>query len=95
MEQIKKPRKKRTLSSFSETEAQLLERLKKMKEEKKKYISNMLGTIFNEILNDDKLLEILDENKDNKDFQENLSLVLTTEIEKYTTKEHKEQVINE
>ena len=87
MEQIKKRRKKRTLSSFSETEAQLLERLKKMKEEKKKYISNMLETIFNEILNNDKLLEILDENKENKEFQKNLSLVLSNEIEKYTTKE--------
>lgn len=83
MEQPKKTqRRKKTLSSFSESEEKLLERLKRMKEEKKKYISKMFETIFTEILNNDELLEILDENKDNKNFQEKLSNVLKDEIEK-------------
>lgn len=39
--ETKKTRKKRDLSSFIESEAQILERLKKMQENRKKYIFNM------------------------------------------------------
>lgn len=81
--QKKKIRKKRTLSSFSETEAQLLEKLRKMQEEKKKYIFNMFREIFTEIMSDDELLQILDEIKDNEEFQDNISKLLKEEIVKY------------
>lgn len=78
--QEKKIRRKKNLSSFSENEAQLLERLRKMKEEKKKYVFNMFSKVFTDIMNDDELLQTLDENKDNKDFQENISKILKEEI---------------
>lgn len=81
--QEKKIRRKKNLSSFSENEAQLLERLRKMKEEKKKYVFNMFSKVFTEIMSDDELLQILDENKDNKDFQENISKILKEEIIRY------------
>lgn len=79
----KKTRKKRDLSSFVESEAQILERLKKMQENRKKYIFNMFKKIFTDILNDTELLEIIDKNKDNKEFQETLSFILKQEIQKY------------
>lgn len=78
--QEKKIRRRKNLSSFSENEAQLLERLRKMKEEKKKYVFNMFSKVFTDIMNDDELLQTLDENKDNKDFQENISKILKEEI---------------
>lgn len=81
--EIKKPRKKRDLSSFIESEAQMLERLKKMQESRKKYILNMFKMIFTDILNDGELLEIIDKNKDDKEFQENISNILKKEIQKY------------
>lgn len=79
----KTTRKKRDLSSFMESEAQILERLKKMQENRKKYIFNMFKKIFTDILNDTELLEIIDKNKDNKAFQEDLSIILKQEIQKY------------
>jgi|GEM_PF-3548699 hypothetical protein len=81
--QEKKIRRKKNLSSFSENEAQLLERLRKMKEEKKKYIFAMFSKVFTDIMNDDDLLQTLDENKDNKEFQENISKILKEEIIRY------------
>lgn len=81
--QEKKIRKKKSLSSFAENEILLLERIKKMKEEKKKYVFNMFSKVFTDIMNDDELLQILDENKDNKDFQENISKILKEEIIRY------------
>lgn len=89
----KKIRKKVNLLSFAESEIQLLEKMKKMKEKKKKYISNMFAKIFNEILNSDKLLEILDLNKDNKEFQDKLSNILKNEILKYSSTEIEKQEI--
>lgn len=79
----KTTRKKRDLSSFMESEAQILERLKKMQENRKKYIFNMFKKIFTDILNNTELLEIIDKNKDNKAFQEDLSIILKQEIQKY------------
>lgn len=76
----KKVRRKKSLSSFVETQDKLMEKLKKMEEEKKKYIFSMLEKIFNEILNNNELLEVLDEHKDDKDFQEQLSSILKREI---------------
>ena len=64
-----------------------------MKEKKKKYISNMFAKIFNEILNSDKLLEILDLNKDNKEFQDKLSNILKNEILKYSSTEIEKQEV--
>lgn len=81
--QEKKIRRKKNLSSFSENEAQLLERLRKMKKEKKKYIFAMFSKVFTDIMNDDDLLQTLDENKDNKEFQENISKILKEEIIRY------------
>lgn len=81
--EIKKTRKKRDLSSFIESEAQMLERLRKMQESRKKYILNMFKMIFTDILNDGELLEIIDKNKDDKEFQENISNILKKEIQKY------------
>lgn len=78
-----KKRKKRDLSSFIESEDKILEKLKKMQENRKKYILNMFKKIFTDILNDAVLLEIIDKNKDNKDFQEKLSNILKEEIKKY------------
>lgn len=89
----KKIRKKVNLLSFAESEIQLLEKMKKMKEKKKKYISNMFAKIFNEILNSDKLLEILDLNKDNKEFQDKLSNILKNEILKYSSTEIEKQEV--
>jgi hypothetical protein len=80
--ETKKTRKKRDLSSFIESEAQILERLKKMQENRKKYIFNMFKKIFTDILNDAELLEIIDKNKDNKEFQETLSIILNIKIQK-------------
>lgn len=76
----KKVRRKKSLSSFVETQDKLMEKLKKMEEEKKKYIFSMLEKIFNEILNNNELLEVLDEHKDDKEFQEQLSSILKREI---------------
>lgn len=76
----KKVRRKKSLSSFVETQDKLMEKLKKMEEEKKKYIFSMLEKIFNEILNNNELLEVLDEYKDDKEFQEQLSSILKREI---------------
>ncbi|MEG9320139.1 hypothetical protein [Fusobacterium varium] len=87
----KKVRKKKKLSSFTEGEDKLLERLKKMKEDKKKYIFNMFGKIFTDILNNDELLEILDENKEDKKFQESLSNILKQEILKKSEKNNLKQ----
>lgn len=93
--ETKKTRKKRDLSSFIESEAQILERLKKMQENRKKYIFNMLKKIFTDILNDAELLEIIDKNKDNKEFQETLSIILKQEIQKYKDSEDKEISLEE
>lgn len=90
--QEKKTRKKKSLSSFSENEAQLLERLRKMKEEKKKYVFNMFNKVFTELMSDDELLHILDENKDNKEFQENISQILKREINKYKNIEEQKEI---
>lgn len=54
-----------------------------MKEEKKKYIFAMFSKVFTDIMNDDDLLQTLDENKDNKEFQENISKILKEEIIRY------------
>lgn len=93
--ETKKTRKKRDLSSFIESEAQILERLRKMQENRKKYIFNMFKKIFTDILNDAELLEIIDKNKDNKEFQETLSIVLKQEIQKYKDLEDKENSLEE
>lgn len=93
--ETKKTRKKRDLSSFIESEAQILERLKKMQENRKKYIFNMFKKIFTDILNDAELLEIIDRNKDNKEFQETLSFILKQEIQKYKDSEDKEISLEE
>jgi hypothetical protein len=93
--ETKKTRKKRDLSSFIESEAQILERLKKMQENRKKYIFNMFKKIFTDILNDAELLEIIDRNKDNKEFQETLSFILKQEIQKYKDSEDKENSLEE
>lgn len=93
--ETKKTRKKRDLSSFIESEAQILERLKKMQENRKKYIFNMFKKIFTDILNDAELLEIIDRNKDNKEFQETLSIILKQEIQKYKDSEDKEISLEE
>ncbi|WP_288875317.1 hypothetical protein [Fusobacterium gonidiaformans] len=93
--ETKKTRKKRDLSSFIESEAQILERLKKMQENRKKYIFNMFKKIFTDILNDAELLEIIDKNKDNKEFQETLSIILKQEIQKYKDSEDKEISLEE
>lgn len=89
--QEKKTRRKKSLSSFTENEILLLERIKKMKEEKKKYVFNMFNKVFTDIMNDDELLQILDENKDNREFQENISNILKEEIVKYKNIEEKEE----
>lgn len=89
--QEKKTRRKKNLSSFAESEILLLERIKKMKEEKKKYVFNMFNKVFTDIMNDDELLQILDENKDNREFQENISKILKEEIVKYKNIEEKEE----
>lgn len=89
--QEKKTRRKKNLSSFAESEILLLERIKKMKEEKKKYVFNMFNKVFTDIMNDDELLQILDENKDNREFQENISKILKKEIVKYKNIEEKEE----
>lgn len=91
-EKEKKTRRKKNLSSFSENEAQLLERLRKMKEEKKKYVFNMFNKVFTELMSDDELLHILDENKDNKEFQENISQILKREINKYKNIEEQKEI---
>lgn len=83
MEEVKKTRKKRDLSTFIEGEDKIIEKLKKMQELKKKYILKIFTTIFNDILSNAELLEILDKNKDDKNFQENLSNILKLEIQKY------------
>ncbi|MBS5790614.1 hypothetical protein [Fusobacterium sp.] len=93
--ETKKTRKKRDLSSFIESEAQILERLRKMQENRKKYIFNMFKKIFTDILNDAELLEIIDKNKDNKEFQETLSIILKQEIQKYKDSEDKEISLEE
>jgi hypothetical protein len=93
--ETKKTRKKRDLSSFIESEAQILERLRKMQENRKKYIFNMFKKIFTDILNDAELLEIIDKNKDNKEFQETLSIILKQEIQKYKDSEDKENSLEE
>lgn len=62
-----------------------------MKEEKKKYVFNMFNKVFTDIMNDDELLQILDENKDNREFQENISKILKEEIVKYKNIEEKEE----
>lgn len=93
--ETKKTRKKRDLSSFIESEAQILERLKKMQENRKKYIFNMFKKIFTDVLNDAELLEIIDRNKDNKEFQETLSFILKQEIQKYKDSEDKENSLEE
>ena len=93
--ETKKTRKKRDLSSFIESEAQILERLRKMQENRKKYIFNMFKKIFTDILNDAELLEIIDKNKDNKEFQETLSIILKQEIQKYKDLEDKEISLEE
>lgn len=90
--ETKKTRKKRDLSSFVESEAQILERLKKMQENRKKYIFNMFKKIFTDILNDTELLEIIDKNKDNKEFQETLSFILKQEIQKYKDLEEDKKI---
>lgn len=89
--QEKKTRRKKNLSSFAESEILLLERIKKMKEEKKKYVFNMFNKVFTDIMNEDELLQILDENKDNREFQENISKILKEEIVKYKNIEEKEE----
>lgn len=93
--QEKKTRRKKSLSSFAENEILLLERIKKMKEEKKKYVFNMFNKVFTDIMNDDELLQILDENKDDKKFQENISKILKEEIIKYKNIEEQEENLSE
>lgn len=93
--QEKKTRRKKSLSSFAENEILLLERIKKMKEEKKKYVFNMFSKVFTEIMSDDELLQILDENKDDKKFQENISKILKEEIIKYKNIEEQEENLSE
>lgn len=93
--QEKKTRRKKSLSSFTENEILLLERIKKMKEEKKKYVFNMLSKVFTDIMNDDELLQILDENKDNREFQENISKILKEEIVKYENIEEQKENLSE
>lgn len=93
--QEKKTRRKKSLSSFAENEILLLERIKKMKEEKKKYVFNMFSKVFTEIMSDDELLQILDENKNDKKFQENISKILKEEIIKYKNIEEQEENLSE
>lgn len=93
--QEKKTRRKKNLSSFAESEILLLERIKKMKEEKKKYVFNMFNKVFTDIMNDDELLQILDENKDNREFQENISKILKEEIVKYKNVEEQKENLSE
>lgn len=93
--QEKKTRRKKSLSSFAENEILLLERIKKMKEEKKKYVFNMFSKVFTEIMSDDELLQILDKNKDDKKFQENISKILKEEIIKYKNIEEQEENLSE
>lgn len=66
-----------------------------MQENRKKYIFNMFKKIFTDILNDAELLEIIDRNKDNKEFQETLSIILKQEIQKYKDSEDKEISLEE
>lgn len=66
-----------------------------MQENRKKYIFNMFKKIFTDILNDAELLEIIDKNKDNKEFQETLSIILKQEIQKYKDSEDKEISLEE
>lgn len=55
----------------------------------------MFKKIFTDILNDAELLEIIDKNKDNKEFQETLSIILKQEIQKYKDSEDKEISLEE
>lgn len=74
--------RKKTVLTFDETERKLLEKLKKIKEEKKQYIQNVFSKIFQDIISDDLLLEILDNHKEDKNFTNTISEVLKNEIMK-------------
>ncbi|MGL5569268.1 MAG: hypothetical protein ACRDB9_08500 [Cetobacterium sp.] len=78
----KKKIRKKNLVTIGEEEKKLEEKLKLLREKKQQHISSLFSKIFSDFVSETHLLEILDENKDNKEFIKNLSKVLKEEIVK-------------